>query len=140
MFPGRTIIIDWEPFEAFRSNIDCILEQGDCVFSYRDVSDCSGAQLPKSFAHGRLSPRVKHIHWVTSMCTEDPVVQQLKSTFHQIQGDFIFSTFHKQSHSKWGKKLLEEKVGLKSVEFFHKFWVDVVRTEICKITFKKARS
>ena len=127
MFPDRTIIIDWEPFEALRSNIDCILERDDCVFSDRDSSDCSGAQLPKSFAHGRLSPRVKHIHWVASIYTEDPVlfqvhvVQQLRSAFHQIQGDFIFSTFHKQSHSKWGKKLLEEKFGLKSVEFFHNF-------------------
>ena len=138
MFPGRTIIIDWEPFEAFRSNIDCILEQGDCVFSYRDASECSGAQLPKSFAHDRLSPRVKHIHWVTSIYTEDPVlfqvhvVQQLKSAFHQIQGDFIFSTFHKQSHSKWGKKLLEENVGLKSVEFFHNFGLMLFERKFAK--------
>lgn len=127
MFPGRTIIVDWEPFEALRSNIDCIFEDDDCVFSDRDASDCSGGQLPKSFAHGRRSPRVKHMHWVASIYAEDPVmfqvhvVQQLKSAGEQIQGDFIFSTFHKQSHTNWGKKLLEEKVGLKSVEFFHDF-------------------
>lgn len=127
MFPGRTIIVDWEPFEALRSNIDCIFEEGDCVFSDRDTTDCSGDQLPKSFAHGRRSPRVNHMHWVASIYTKDPVmfqvhvVQQLKSAYEEIQGDFIFSTFHKQSHTKWGKKLLEENIGLKSVEFFRDF-------------------
>ena len=127
MFPGRTIIVDWEPFEALRSNIGCILEQDDCVFSDRDAADCSRGQLPKSFAHGRRSPRVKHMHWVASIYTEDPVmfqvhvVQQLKCAYQQLQGDFIFSTFHKESHTKWGKKLLEENIGLKPVEFFRDF-------------------
>lgn len=127
VFPGRTIIVDWEPFEALRSNIDCIFEDDDCVFSDRDAADCSRGQLPKSFAHGRRSPRVKHMHWVASIYTEDPVmfqvhvVQQVKSAYQQVQGDFIFSTFHNERHTKWGKKLLEETVGLKPVEFFRDF-------------------
>ena len=127
MFPGRAIIVDWEPFEALRSNIDCILEDNDCLFSDRDAADCSGGQLPKSFAHGRRSPRVKHMHWVASIYTEDPVmfqvhvVQQLKSACEQVKGDFIFSTFHKERHTRWGKKLLEETIGLKPVEFFRDF-------------------
>lgn len=127
MFPGRTIIIDWEPFEVLRSNIDCILEDGDCVFSDRDADDCSNGQLPKSFAHGRRSPRVQHMHWVASIYTEDPVifqvhvVQQLRSACQQVEGDFIFSTFHKERHTKWGKKLLEETIGLKPVDFFRDF-------------------
>lgn len=127
MFPGRTIIVDWEPFEALRSNIDCIFEDGDCVFSDRDADDCFRGQLPKSFAHGRRSPRVQHIHWVASIYTEDPVmyqvhvIQQLRSACEKMKGDFIFSTFHKERHTKWGKKLLEETIGLKPVEFFHDF-------------------
>lgn len=139
LFPGRTIIVDWEPFQALRSNIDFIFEVGDCLFSDRDVSDCSrGRQLPKSFSHGRFSPRVKHMHWVTSIYAEDPVmfqvhvVRQLKSACRQIQGDFIFSTFHKQSHRKWGKKLLEERIGLKSVEFFKNFGLMLFEREFVK--------
>ncbi|KAJ7363410.1 hypothetical protein OS493_009562 [Desmophyllum pertusum] len=121
MFPGRTIVVDWEPFEALRSNIDCIFEDGDCVFSDRDANDCSRGQLPKSFAHGRRSPRVQHMHWVASIYTEDPVmfqvhvVEQLRSACEKVEGDFIFSTFHKERHTKWGKKLLEETIGLKPV-------------------------
>lgn len=127
MFPGRTIVVDWEPFEALQSNIDCIFEEGDCVFSDRDANDCSTGVLPKSFAHGRRSPRVKHMHWVASIYTEDPVmfqvhvVEQLRRAFEQIEGDFIFCTFHKDRHTNWGKKLLEESVGLKPVEFFRDF-------------------
>ena len=49
------------------------------------------------------------------------VVQQLKCAYQQLQGDFIFSTFHKESHTKWGRKLLEENIGLKPVEFFRDF-------------------
>ena len=124
MFPARTIIVDWESFEALRANIDYFFENGDSLFSDRNADDCSRGQLPKSFAHGRRSPRTLYLHWIASIYTEDPVlfqahlIQQLKSAHQQIEGDFIFSTFQKASHRNWGKNILEERIGLKPVRFF----------------------
>lgn len=38
-----------------------------------------------------------------------------------MEGDFIFFIFYKECYIKWGKKFLEEMIGLKLVEFFCDF-------------------
>ena len=55
LFPSETLVIDWSPFEAIRSNIDCMLEDGDQLF----VEECTNEHLPMSFSHGRFSPKTE---------------------------------------------------------------------------------
>ncbi|XP_031552850.1 histidine N-acetyltransferase-like [Actinia tenebrosa] len=124
LFQESCLIIDWEPFEALRSNIDYIFQDRDYQFADRSAADVSRGELPKSFSHGRISPRTDCVHWVTTIYTDDPilyrahVLQQLKCALEQVHGSFIFSPFHVPSLSNEGRQILKEDLQLRPVEFF----------------------
>ncbi|KAK3728393.1 hypothetical protein QZH41_005983 [Actinostola sp. cb2023] len=125
LFQERTLIIDWEPFEALRSNIDYIFLDMDCLFADRSPADYKlRGELPKSFSHGRRSPRTDCTHWVTTIYTDDPLlyhthlIQQLKCAINAIKGPFIFSPFQMPSLTIEGRRILNDELQLKPVEFF----------------------
>lgn len=124
LFQERTLIIDWEPFEALRTNIDYVFQDKDCLFADRSAVDYSRGELPKSLSHGRRSPRTDCIHWVTTIYTDDPLLyhahllQQLKCAINTINGPFIFSPFQSSSLTSKGQEVLQEVLHLKPVEFF----------------------
>ena len=57
LFPSDTLVIDWSPYEAIRSNIEYMLEDGDHLF----VEECSDEHLPMSFSHGRFTPNTEFL-------------------------------------------------------------------------------
>ncbi|EDO48972.1 predicted protein [Nematostella vectensis] len=124
LFQDNTLIIDWEPFEALRSNIDCIFQEWDCLFADRSASECRDGKWPKSFSHGRRSERVDCVHWVATIYTDDPVLftahvlRQLKAACGITRDKFVFSTFHRPDMTEHGKQLLTAGLSLQPVEFF----------------------
>lgn len=124
LFQERTLIIDWEPYEALRTNIDYVFQETDSQFADRSPADYSRGELPKSFSHGRRSPRTDCMHWVTTIYTDDPLLyqahllKQFKCAISSIKGPFIFSPFQQSSLTNTGREVLDEKLHLKPVEFF----------------------
>lgn len=125
LFKEGIHIIDWEPFDADRANLEDLVEDGDFMLADRSAGDYTHTRTPpKSFSHGRASPRVEHVHWVVSMYADDPylfkahVFEQLKKSRESIKGDFIFSTFHDSAYTSHIKHFLEDEIGLRAVEFF----------------------
>jgi len=124
LFQERTLIIDWEPFEALQTNIDNVFQEFDCLFADRSTVEYNRGDLLKSFSHGRRSPRTDCIHWVSTIYTDDPLlyhahlIQQLKCAINTINGPFIFSPFQSSSLTSKGQEVLQEILHLKPVEFF----------------------
>lgn len=124
LFPGRTLVIDWEPFEAISSNADFLFTDADQLFVDGIANGYSNTQCPKSLSHGRPSPRVEHNHWVCTIYTDDPVLfrahalEQLRVAHQCMPEEFIFSTFQRSSLNSCGRKFLGETLGLEPVEFF----------------------
>ena len=120
LFPGKTLVIDWEPYEADASNVDDLFADGDAMFTDSE----SSARLPKSFSHGRPSPRAEHQHWVCTIYTDDPVLfrahaaRQLRAARETMAGDFIFSTFQNPNLNSDGREFLNQTLGLEAVDFF----------------------
>lgn len=74
MFLGCMIVVDWEFFEVFWFNIDCIFEESDCVFLDWDVNDCFIGLLLKLFVYGWWLFWVKYMYWVVFIYIEDLVM------------------------------------------------------------------
>jgi len=119
LFPNETLVIDWFPFEAIRSNIDYMLKDGDQLF----VEQCSDERLPISFSHGRLTPRTEVLEWTCSIFTQDPelykahLIQQITTAARAVGDSFIFLSFQSKSMAKLAKELLFDKVKLTECEF-----------------------
>lgn len=124
LFQERTLIIDWEPYEALRTNIDYVFQEIDCLFADRSPADYNRGELPKSFSHGRRSPRTDCIHWVATIYTDDPLlyhahlIKQFQCAINSINGPFIFSPFQSASLTTKGQEVLQDDLHLKPVEFF----------------------
>ena len=120
LFPNETLVIDWFPFEAIRSNIDYMLKDGDQLF----VEQCSDEHLPISFSHGRLTPKTEVLDWTCSIFTQDPelykahLIQQIATAARTVDGNFVFVSFQTKHMARLGKELLFDKVKLTECEFF----------------------
>ena len=97
LFPGGFVsIIAGQPFEAIRSNIDYIFKEGDHVLVDGSADGSQGKRFPKAVSHGRLSKRVKHLAWSTTIWTDDPILlqanamHQLKNACEVLEEDFVF--------------------------------------------------
>ena len=125
LFKQGVHIIDWEPFDADQANLEDLVEDSDFMLADRSAGEYIHCRIPpKSFSHGRASPRVEHVHWVVSLYADDPylykahIFEQLKKSCESIKGEFIFSTFHDSTYTSHIKHFLEGEVGLRAVDFF----------------------
>ena len=120
LFPSETLVIDWGPFEAIRSNIDYMIEDGDHLF----IEECSNEDLPMSFSHGRFTPNTDFQVWTCSIFTRDPVlfnahlIQQITSATRVIDGNFVFLSFQPESMVNLGKELLFDQAELTECEHY----------------------
>jgi len=120
LFPQNIILVDWCPFDAHRSNIDCILQEDDFLL----VEKCDECVIPKSFSFGRLSPKVKLTDWVVTVYADDQdmfeghIMHQFNRACEVIRGEFIFVAFQEKRFRSRGQNLLEEKLQLKPHEYF----------------------
>lgn len=119
LFPDNIIIVNRCPFEPIRSNIDHILQESDKIF----VEKCSDHVLPKSLSFGIFEPCVKFADWIIAVYTKDPVLfeahllHQLKRACEVIDGDFIFLSYQNKSLTPLARKLMEEKLQLKTHDY-----------------------
>lgn len=125
LFKEGVHIIDWEPFDADKANLNDLAEESDFLLADRGTEEFTNSGIPpKSFSHGRVSPRVEHSHWVVSIYADDPylmkahVYEQLKRSREFFKEKYIFSTFHDSTYSSQIKRFLEEEVSLMPVDFF----------------------
>ena len=116
LFPDNIIIVNWCPFKPIRSNIDHILQESNKVF----VEKCPDHVSPKSLSFGTFTPCVKFVDWITVVYTKDPVLfeahllHQLKRAREVINGDLIFLSFQDKSLTPLARKVMEEKLQLKT--------------------------
>ena len=119
LFPDNIIIVNWCPFEPILSNVDHILQESNKMF----VEKCPDHVSPKSLSFGTFTPCVKFVHWVTAIYTKDPVLfeahllHQLKRAREVIKGDLIFLSFQDKSLTPLARKVMEEKLQLKTHDF-----------------------
>ena len=119
LFPDNIIIVNWCPFEPLRSNIDQILQESNEMF----VEKCPDHVLPKSLSFGTFTRCVKFVNWITAVYTKDPVLfqahllHQLKRACEVIKGDLIFLSFQDKSLTPLARKVMEEKLQLKTHDF-----------------------
>ena len=120
LFPDNSIVLDWIPMEASRSNIDHFQHEIGQDF-YFAVDKCGEDGIHRSVSFGALTPRVGCIDWTVTIYTSDPslyeaqVTHQLQHAFNVIEGEFFISFTQKKSLSNRGRKLLKES--LPHVEF-----------------------
>ena len=118
LFPGGCVSISWQPFEAIQSNIDYIFKDGDHVFVDWSGDGSQGERFPKAMSHGRLSKRVKCLFWLTTICTDDPVLlqanvlHQLKNACEVVEGDFMFYLSFAKEFQSLVKSILGETLKL----------------------------
>ena len=119
LFPDNIIIVNWCPFKPIRSNIDLILQESDKII----VEKCPDHVSPKSLSFGTFAPCVKFVDWIIVVYTKDPVLfeahllHQLKRACEVIDGDFIFLSVQDKSLTPLARKLMEEKLQLKTHDF-----------------------
>ena len=119
-----TLIIDWQPFKALSCNIaGGLVNEDDFLFVSEEIH---GKKSIKCFSHGRLSPRVKCLHWVATIYTENlellkmHIAKQLK--FARLQSrrkNFIFSCFLPTCFVFDAKQYVKEEFSLEHVDFFN---------------------
>lgn len=132
LFPSKTLVLEWFPFEAEETNIDFILKDGDQIF----VDECIDDHLPISFSHGRITPTSEFILWSCSIFTQDPelfqahLLQQVQTAARFIHGNFRFVSFQQESMVDTGKELLFERAKLTECEYF-------VKSESSMILYEK---
>ena len=109
LFSNETLVIDWSPFGAIGSNIDCgMLEDGDQLF----VEECTNEHLPMSFSHGRFTPKTEFQLWTCSIFTHDTelfkahLIQQIETATSVVNGNFIFLSFQTGSMLSVGKEFM----------------------------------
>ena len=118
LFPRGFVTINWQPFEAIRSNIDYIFKEGDHVLVDWSGDGSQGKRFPKAVSHGRLSKRVKCLFWMTTICTDDPVLlqanvlHQLKTACEVVEGDFMFYLSFAKEFQSLVKSILGETLKL----------------------------
>ena len=116
LFPDNIIIVNWCPFEPIRSNIDHILQESGKMF----VEKCPDHVSPKSLSFGTFTPSVKFVDWIIAVYTKDSVLfeahllHQLKRVCEVINGDLIFLSFQDKSLTPFARKVMEEKLQLKT--------------------------
>ena len=120
LFKEHLLLINAQPFEAERYNLDLMVNEGDCLLADQSAKDYSRGMVPKSFSHGRLSPRVAYCVWITAIRTDDPalfaahLLKQLRVARETIEGDFVLSLFClTEKHKDYGGEICEDKLGLK---------------------------
>ena len=127
LFKKHLHIVDWIPFEAERYNLDLMVNEGDCLLADQSAKDYSRGMVPKSFSHGRLSPRVECCVWVTAIYTDDPalfaahLLKQLRVARETIEGDFVLSFSCAEKHKDHGREICEDKLGLELRQEFPLF-------------------
>ncbi|CAH3194625.1 unnamed protein product [Porites evermanni] len=120
LFPKNVITVNSCPFVPVRSNIDYMLQEGDEMF----VEKCDNGVFPRSFSFGSLSPRVKFVHWLAAVFTDDPalfeahLLRQFRRAGQLIKSDFVFVSFQDKSLTPVGRRLLEEKLQLNVCEYY----------------------
>ena len=120
LFPDNSIVLDWIPMEASRSNIDHFQHEIGQDF-YFAVDKCGEDGIHRSVSFGALTPRVGCIDWTVTIYTSDPslyeaqVIHQLQHAFNVIEGEFFISFTQGNSLSNRGRRLLREC--LPQVEF-----------------------
>ena len=120
LFPDNSIVLDWIPMEASRSNIDHFQHEIGQDF-YFAVDKCGEDGIHRSVSFGALTPRVGCIDWTVTIYTSDPslyeaqVIHQLQHAFNVIKGEFFISFIQDKSLSNRGRRLLREC--LPQVEF-----------------------
>ena len=120
LFPANSIVLDWIPMEASRSNIDHFQHELGQDF-YFAVDKCGEDGIHRSVSFGALTPRVGCIDWTVTIYTSDPslyeaqVIHQLQHAFNVIEGEFFISFTQGKSLSNRGRRLLREC--LPQVEF-----------------------
>ena len=120
LFPANSIVLDWIPMEASRSNIDHFQHELGQDF-YFAVDKCGEDGIHRSVSFGALTPRVGCIDWTVTIYTIDrslyeaQVIHQLQHAFNVIEGDFFISFTQDTSLSNRGRRLLREC--LPQVEF-----------------------
>ena len=84
----------------------------------QNASDYSKGIIPKSFSHGRRTPRVATCVWATTIYTNDPalfeahLLKQLSVARQTIEGDFVLSFFCAEKHRDYGREICEGNLGL----------------------------
>ena len=120
LFPANSIVLDWIPMEASRSNIDHFQHELGQDF-YFAVEKCGEDGIHRSVSFGALTPRVGCIDWTVTIYTIDrslyeaQVIHQLQHAFNVIEGEFFISFTQDKSLSNRGRRLLREC--LPQVEF-----------------------
>ena len=120
LFPDNSIVLDWIPMEASRSNIDHFQHELGQDF-YFAVDKCGEDGIHRSVSFGALTPRVGCIDWTVTIYTSDrslyeaQVIHQLQHAFNVIEGEFFISFTQDKSLSNRGRRLLREC--LPQVEF-----------------------
>ena len=118
LFKKHLHIVDLNPFEAERFNLGLMVNEGDCLLADQSAKDYSRGMVPKSFSHGRLSPRVECCVWVTAIHTDDPalfaahLLKQLRVARETIEGDFVLSFSCAEKHKDHGREICEDTLGL----------------------------
>ena len=118
LFKKHLHIVDLNPFEAERFNLGLMVNEGDCLLADQSAKDYSRGMVPKSFSHGRLSPRVECCVWVTAIHTDDPalfaahLLKQLRVAQETIEGDFVLSFSCAEKHKDHGREICEDTLGL----------------------------
>ncbi|XP_028409093.1 histidine N-acetyltransferase-like [Dendronephthya gigantea] len=118
-----TMVIDWEPFKAVESNVSCgLVNEGDSLF----VSKAQKEDQIQGLSHGRLSQRVKCLHWAATIYTENVklltvhIAKQLRNaTIQARKKSFIFSCFIPTCFVPEAKKHVLDEFSLEYVEFFN---------------------
>ena len=84
----------------------------------------SADTFPKSISFRTFSPRLKFLHWLVSVYSDDPNLYEahLRYQFRHacgvIRNDFVFMSFHDKSASPLVKKLLEEELQLQVCDYY----------------------
>ena len=125
LFPNNVIIVNSCPFAPLRSNIDCILQETDKI----SVEECADT-IPTSISFGTFSPRTKFLHWLTSVCSDDPNLYEahLRYQFRHAC-DFVFMSFHDKSVSPLVNKFLEEELQLQVCDHYKNKTMKVYETK-----------
>ena len=121
LFPANSIVLDWIPMEASRSNIDHFQHELGQDF-YFAVEKCGEDGIHRSVSFGALTPRVGCIDWTVTISIR--VIQaytKLKLLINYsmrsmlLKASFFISFTQEKSLSNRGRKLLRES--LLQVEF-----------------------
>lgn len=138
LFLDGIIVVDCNPLEPVRSNIDYLIQEyGDIYVAVEKSTDDAS---PKSVSFGLLSPRVKYNRWtMTTYCSdsvlyEAHLLHQLKRACEVIKGDFFFSSSQDKTLTNSGRRALKELLDMKIDEDLSKTYNRMRLYEVTKST------